>query len=418
MRVLSLLLLSLALACASPAPPPPPTATTAREGAPAGADAALGQRVDAALDAAIAEARVVGAVVVVLRDGRPVYRRAVGLADREGQVRMRESTQHRYASLTKPIVAAAALALVDAGKLRLDDPVTRWLPDFAPKLASGQAPVITVRHLLTHTSGLGYGFLEPVDGPYHRAKVSDGMDQPGLSFAENARRLASVPLLAEPGTAFIYSLSTDVLGEVVARAAGSTLPEAVASLVTRPLGMTDTGFGVTDRERLAVPYADAPQGAPPTPVRMVDGQRVPLFGTIAEFAPSRVFDARSYPSGGAGMVGTADDFVKLLESLRTHDGRVLKAETSRASMANQIGELRAPILGPGWGFGYGGAVMLDPAEAGEPLSRGSVRWGGAYGHMWFVDPVERLTVVLLTNTTFEGMVGKVTRDLTRAVYGR
>ncbi len=125
--------------------------------------------------------------------------------------------------MSKAIVAAAALALTERGKLSLDDPAARFLPDFRPRLKDGTTPDLLVRHLLTHTSGLTYGFVQRPDHPYHRAGVSDGMDQPGLSMEENLRRIASVPLEFAPGTAWGYSVSMDVLGAVIARANGTTL---------------------------------------------------------------------------------------------------------------------------------------------------------------------------------------------------
>ena len=131
---------------------------------------ALAQRIDAVIDRAIADEHVVGAVVMVARGGEVVYRRAAGLADRESARPMREDSIVLFSSVTKPIVSAAALALIDAGRLGLDNPVTRWLPDFRPKLPDGREPVITVRHLLTHTAGLSYPFFEKEDGPYHRGE--------------------------------------------------------------------------------------------------------------------------------------------------------------------------------------------------------------------------------------------------------
>src|SRR5262249_35025185 len=157
---------------------------------------------------------IVGAVVTVAKGGHIALERAIGLADREERVPMRVGTPFRYASLTKPIVAAAALGLVEEGVLALDAGITRWLPDFRPAFA-GRPAGITVRHLLTHTSGLSYGFFEPGTGPYHAANVSDGLDQPGLSLDENLRRLAGAPLAFAPGAAFLYSLSFDVLGGVM-----------------------------------------------------------------------------------------------------------------------------------------------------------------------------------------------------------
>ena len=151
------------------------------------------------------------------------------------------------------------MALVERGVISLDDPVTRFLPDFRPKLATGETPVITVRQLMTHTAGLMYRFFEPGAGPYTEANVSDGMDQPGVSMEENLRRIASVPLAYPPGAAWIYSVSMDVLGACIAAAAGKPLPDLVRELITGPLGMVDTGFVVTDRDRLATAYGD---GAP------------------------------------------------------------------------------------------------------------------------------------------------------------
>ncbi|HTN82361.1 MAG TPA: serine hydrolase domain-containing protein, partial [Sorangium sp.] len=189
--------------CASPPPPAAASAPAAPSAPPAVAaaprgDEPLQRRLDAVVEAATAEGRIVGAVVVVARDGQVVYRRAAGFADREAGRPVREDTVFRLASMTKPIVSAAALALVDAGALGLDDPVTKWLPSFSPRLADGRAATITVRHLLTHTAGLNYTFMEPPDGPYHRERVSDGLDQPGLSLEENLARIAKAPLLFEP----------------------------------------------------------------------------------------------------------------------------------------------------------------------------------------------------------------------------
>lgn len=256
-------------------------------------------------------------------------------------------------------------------------------------------------------------FTEAEDGPYHRVGVSDGLDEPGRTFEENARRLASVPLRALPGAAFHYSLSTDVLGEIIARAGGSTLPQVVSRIVTGPLGLKDTGFVVTDPHRLAAAYANGKHG----PVRMQDGYQVAFGASTISFAPSRVFEPHSYPSGGAGMVGTAHDVLTFLEAVRTGGRGVVSPNTAHAATQDQLGRADAVELGPGVGFGFIGSVIRDPARAGSCAHPGTVRWGGAYGHTWFVDPTDKLTVVLLTNTTLEGMNGRLTQDLEHAVYG-
>ena len=199
---------------------------------------------------------------------------------------VREDTVFRFASLTKPIVSVAALALIERGRLSLDSPVTDWIPWFRPKFGDGAEPVITVRHLMTHTSGLTYGFMELPDSRFHQAGVSDGLDQPGLSMEENLRRIASVPLNHTPGRRWNYSVATDVLGEVIARCAGMTLPDLVERLVTGPLGMRHTSF--TRRGRRAARQSlwrwrspASPDGrAAPHPVR---AQRHP-------YSPARAFD--------------------------------------------------------------------------------------------------------------------------------
>ena len=368
-------------------------------------------RIDAAIDHAITEQRLVGAVVLVSHDGKLVYQRAVGLADREAKRPMQISTVFRLSSVSKPIVSAAALALIDQGKLSLDDPVTKWLPDFRPKLASGEAPTITVRQLLTHTSGLGYKFAEKPGSAYDKAGVSDGFDELRTSLNENLQRLATAPLFSRPGESWRYSLSIDVLGAVVEKASGKPLPQAVADLVTQPLGMRDTAFWATQPARLAAAYYDSK----PAPARMADPQPIPYVeGGRMTYSPSRALDPKAYPSGGAGMIGTAPDVMRLLEAVRTGGKPILKPATAASMTRNQIGSLMGPQ--PGVGFGFGGAVVVDPAAAHTPQSAGTWQWGGVYGHSWFVDPTRKVTVVAFTNTALEGMWGKFTTDLRDAVY--
>lgn len=373
----------------------------------------LAQRLDAAIDKAVAERRIVGTVVLVARDGALVYRRAAGLSDREAGVPMREDTIFRLASVSKPLVSAAVMTLVEEGRLRLDEPVTGFLPDFRPQLADGRAPAITIGHLLSHAAGLSYGFFEPEDSRYKTLAVSDGLDiVPGLTLDANLRRLSRTTLAFPPGSNWRYSLSIDVLGAVIEKVTGQTLAQAVAERVTGPLGLKDTGFAVTDPARLGAAYADGR----PTPTRMTDNELVPFAGNAVRFAPGRALDPTAYPSGGAGMVGTAGDVLRFLEAIRTGGGPILKPETVEMMMADQVGA-QAQTQGPGWGFGFGWAVLDDPAPTKTPQAAGTIQWGGAYGHSWFVDPASRLTVVALTNTAFEGMSGAYTIEIRDAVYG-
>ncbi|MGG6897716.1 serine hydrolase domain-containing protein [Rhizobium sp. BR 315] len=367
--------------------------------------------VDAAIDSALADKRLVGAVVLVARDGELAYARAAGLADRENKMAMQEDTIFRLASVTKPIVAITAIRLVEHGRIGLDDPITKWLPDFRPRLPDGAEAVIRIRHLLTHTSGLGYPFAEGQDGPYHRAGVSDGLDTPGRSLDDNLKRLASAPLLFAPGESWRYSLAMDVLGGIIEKETGGALGDAVADLVMKPLGLFDTAFSVRDRSRLAAAYVN---GAP-EPQRMGDEAIVPILDGTIRFVPDRIFDPASYHSGGGGMAGTAGDVLAILETVRKGGAPLLSADTVKIMMTDQAGG-NMQTQQAGFGFGYGWSVVADPVVAQVPFSPGTIKWGGVYGHSWFVDAEKGLTVVALTNTTLEGMWGQFTTDLAKAIY--
>ncbi|MBJ6133659.1 beta-lactamase family protein [Ochrobactrum sp. Q0168] len=374
-------------------------------------DPALEARLNPVIDRALSEKRIVGTVVLVAKDGRLVYHRAAGYADREAGREMREDAIFRLASITKPIVTAAAMRLVEEGRLDLEAPVTRWLPYFRPAMPDGSTPEITIRQLLNHTSGLGYGFLEPVDGSYHKLNISDGLDQPGLPLEENLARLSAAPLNFIPGTSWRYSLGIDVLGGVLEKIEERSLSEIVRDKITAPLGIYDTDFSVRDTLRLTKAYADGK----PEPVPMTDGIAVSFMGSEATFAPSRILNARSYQSGGAGMAGTASDVLHFLEAIRTGGAPVLKSETVETMIRDQVGS-EAETQGPGWGFGYGWAVLNNAKQAGTPQAVGTLQWGGAYGHYWFVDRKNGLSVVALTNTAFEGMAGAFPTDIRNAVY--
>lgn len=389
-------------------------------------DPVLAGRLDAVLNTAVAEGRIVGAVVMAARNGQVVYARAVGMADAEEKAPMSLNTRFRLASMSKPVVSVAALALVDQGQLDLDDPVTRWLPWFTPRFGNRVEPVITVRQLLTHTAGLSYGFLQPQNGPMAAAEVSDGLDDPPISLEENLWRLATVPLFYQPGTDWKYSLAIDVLGEVLSRAGGDTLPDVVRWLVTVPLGMKSTGFVVDEPGSLAVPYVLSKGAAH----RMAETELVPNGVSVARHQPARALDSKAYPSGGAGMVGTAGDYLRFLEAMRNDGASVLKPETARSLAVDQIGpqfaqsedkslQARSPeVVAPGWGFGFGGAVLLNPGKAAYPAGRGTWSWSGAYGTHFFMDRANGISFVALTNTTPEGMAGPFATALDNAVYGR
>ena len=359
--------------------------------------------------------RLVGAVVLVREHGVLRHASATGLADRESSMPMRRDQLFRLASVSKPLLATVILRLVAEGALDLDAPVQHWLPQFRPALADGRTPSISLRQLLSHSSGLGYRFLEAdADGPYARAGVSDGMDANPLTLAENVRRIAQVPLLFEPGSQWLYSLGVDVAGAVAEAATGETLQALFARLLAVPLGLRDTTFATTDYARLATPYVTGT----PQPQRLQEGDVVaPFEGTVGiEYSPARATDASRFPSAGAGLVGSADDVMAVLEALRDVQASQVLPPALAAEMGTpQLGE-QGPPEPAGWGFGLGFAVLHDAAASGTPQHVGTWRWGGAYGHSWFVDPARGLSVVALTNTLYEGMDGAFVDELRDAVY--
>lgn len=374
----------------------------------------LRKRLDEVINRAISENKIVGTTIVVAQDGKVIYRNTQGFNDREAKIKLKQTDIFRYASLTKLIVSATALSLVDEGKLNLDDAVTKFLPEFRPKLASGETPTITVRQLLNHTSGLNYGFEEKAGGEYHKLGISDGLDNADLTLEENVRRIGSSTLLFAPGTNWNYSLSIDVLGLVLEKASGKSLPELVKEKVTAPLGMKDTAFYFKDSKRLVVPYADAA----PKPVRMTDSFSFNMGAGAIIFSPRQITNPKALHSGGAGMAGTIDDYLKFLETIRTGGKPILKPETAKLLTENATGELEINGGNSGIGFTLGASIIKNPEKAKTPQSVGTIAWGGVYGHSYFVDPQKKLTMICLTNTAIAGMTGDFPNAIVKAIYGK
>ncbi len=363
-------------------------------------------RLQGVIDDTVARGRIVGVVFLVAQHGEIVFATAAGLADREAGLPVRRDTLFRLASVTKPFVALAALALMDQGRIGLDDAVSAYLPYFKPRLADGTAPTITLRQLLTHTSGLSYDYGVDAD-------FSDGLSDTDFGFEENFTRLAQRPLNFAPGSQWEYSVAIDILGAVLAAVEGTSLDEVVRRQVCGPLGMADTGFDVVDRGRLATAYADASPVAMRMPDRLVLGNETT---GIFNFAPCRAFNPLAFQSGGAGMVGTAPDFLRLLEAIRTGGAPLLSPRTWREAVSNQIGALARGEADAGQRFGYLSAIVDDPKAAATPQSRGTLNWGGVYGNDWFIDIAKGLSVASLSNTALEGCSGQFPKDTRDALY--
>jgi CubicO group peptidase (beta-lactamase class C family) len=350
-----------------------------------------------------------GVAVLILQDGRPAYSRAVGVRDPRGQAPLGMDDMFRLASMTKPVTSVATLILVEEGRIGLDDPVSRFLPEFADlrvrrpdgtPVPANRPPMI--RELLTHTAGFSYNFLNRpgfVDA-YREARVVDGLADPEVTTEEAMRRLAAAPLAFQPGTEWHYSLGTDVLGAVIEKVTGRPLGAFVTERIARPLGLDSWVFNAPSgaHERF-VTVTQPRQGGG---VDLVSsGERVPypLTQGVAVMDPERAFSATAYHSGGAGMSGTIGDYARFAQMLLNKgelDGtRILGEKTVELMASNHL----PPAIGsnaPGEGYGLGVSVVIDPAAAGNLASRGAFGWTGAATTRFIVDPEEELVAVFMT----------------------
>ena len=353
-------------------------------------------RIGPAMQAYVDDGRLAAVMTMVARRGQVVHWEAVGTRDTATGDPVERNDIFRIYSMTKPVTSVAVMILVEEGKVALDDPVSKFVPEFADVkvLADGGGRVaadgpMTVQHLLTHTSGLTYGFFgdSAVDRLYNQANP--------LTLAEDledfGRRVAELPLIASPGTRWNYSVSTDILGRVVEVASGQAFDAFVEERILDPLGMDDTAFWVPEekRGRFMANYArlggnlvvaDSP----------VDGQYT---------------QPPAFPSGGGGLTSTASDYIRfaqmLLEGGSLDGVRILAPETVAKMRSNHLPDAMVPIelgafLSPGYGFGLGFAVMVDADASPEPDHDGVFRWAGAANTFFWIDPEAELVGMVWT----------------------
>ena len=391
-------------------------------------------KLDAQLQTLVEGGSTPGIVVIILRDGQPHFSRGVGVQQPDGQAQIGRDQMFRYASMTKPVTSVAALILVEEGKLGLDEPVSRYLPAFADlkvrqpdsTLAPAARPP-TIKELLTHTAGFSYNFINRpgIADAYAQAGVTDGLADPAIATGEAMRRLASAPLAYQPGTEWHYSLATDVLGAVIEQVTGGTLGAFVTERIAKPLQLDSWVFQALTDQRgqfVGVTRPERVTGALGTgfvPVTTAERVPYPVTGGTALLDPERVFSPTAYHSGGGGMSGSARDYARFAQMLLNEgelDGaRVLRAETVRQMTANQIGALPVTLRGPGWGFGLGVSMVTDPAAAKTAQPPGSYGWGGIYGTGFWVDPVNGVVGVVMTQTAIIGS-GPIANSVREAFY--
>jgi CubicO group peptidase (beta-lactamase class C family) len=372
-----------------------------------GFDAGRLARIDAHFRRYVDDGRLPGWSIAVARRGRVAHVAHYGDRDVEAGLPVEPDTVWRIFSMTKPITSVAALMLYEEGALALTDPVSRFIPSFAEQrvyrsgsaLAPATDPVtepMRVWHLLTHTSGLTYGFhhAHPVDEMY-RLRGHELTTPAGMDLATACDQFAALPLLFQPGTEWNYSVSTDVLGRVVEVASGMSLDRFFAERILGPLGMTDTAFQVADGavDRLATLYAARPGG-----------------GLVASPLGALITEPPTLLAGGGGLASTLHDyhrFTQMLAGGGALDGvRLLGNRTLAFATRNHLpGGVDLETIGrpifaestyAGVGFGLGFSVVIDPTVGEQLTSVGEFAWGGLASTAFYVDPVEDVTAVLMT----------------------
>jgi CubicO group peptidase (beta-lactamase class C family) len=370
----------------------------------------------------VATGKISGAVVLIQQHGKAVYHESFGVQDVVSKARITDKTIFRLFSMTKAITAVVSMQLLEEGKIKLDDPVSKYIPSFAnvrvgwEKKADDGTPALeliapdrpmTVRDLMTHTSGITYGFYGDslVRKAYRAAEIYKG----DFDLAEFADRIAKLPLENQPGTLWNYGHSTDVLARVMEVAAGKSLYAIEKEKLLDPLGMIDTSFFVTDPEKVKLMAQPVPNDS--------------------DFRVGRVNDptkVRKWESASGGMVSTMADYARFVQMLLnggTLDGRTyLKPDTFRLMATDQIGPGAGVARdyfyfpGDGFGFGLGLAVRTDPGNAKPPPpgDLGELKWDGASGCYFVVDRKQDMFFVLLEQTPTERQ--RIQRTLKQLIY--
>ncbi len=369
------------------------------------------ERTRQALKADVDNKTVPGAVLLIERSGKVVTYDAIGYQDRAAQTPMKKDSIFRVASMSKPITTVAAMILVEENKLDLGAPVAQYLPEFrdvkvGPERVAPKRPM-TIQDLMRHTSGLTYGLFgnSPVDQMYRKADIFGSR-----SLADMVKTVASMPLLHQPGEAWEYSVSTDVLGRVVEVASGMDLDAFIEQRITRPLKMKDTGFWVKPEAVTRLAKPDTKSNLP-----FADPAQKPAL-----------------LSGGGGMFSTAGDYARFsqmllnggeLEGVRILGPKTIALMTSDQLPANT--ERHTPVamalgsFGPtpemGTSFGLGFAIRVDPGRNPVPGSVGDFSWAGITGTFFWVDPKEKLAAVLMVQAP-QGLNGFIWRQTRTMVY--
>ncbi len=363
------------------------------------------ERIDLMFSNAVEKSNIPGAVALIARNGKIIFHKAYGMADNASGKAMEKNTIFRIASQTKAITSTAVMILWEEGKFRLDDPISKYIPDFGKaeildtfnesdssyttKPAENQ---ITIRHLLTHTSGLGYGVIdgdERFQKIYAKAGITDLFTTENISIGESVKKLAKLPLHHDPGDAFVYSEGLDVLGYFVEVVSGMPFDEFLRERLFDPLGMDDTWFYLPKEKenRLVTVQQKKGSGWEEYPVTFYDPD-YPVKG------------ARRFFSGGAGLSSTAKDYATFLQMYLNHGElngkRILSRTTVRSIMGNQTEDLWGDEI-KHYGLAFGVVTPRGQDYGGEG-SVGTFDWGGYFNTQYFADPKENIIGILMKQT--------------------
>jgi len=369
-------------------------------------------RIGIAVQRSIDDKQIAGAVTLVVRHGRVAWFKAQGMMDREAGKAMRPDAMFRICSMTKPITSVAVMMLYEEGRFQLDDPISKYLPEFKnPKVlvkpASGEpysipaTREILIKDLLRHTSGLTYNWNEKLGKMYNDANVASGLLQYDGTIGDSVKRLAALPLLFNPGERWEYSLGVDVLGRLVEVVSGKPLDEFFRVRIFEPLGMKDTYFYPPDNklDRLVVAYSyDDNKGLSRFPDTPVTDENFLVYSADYPYrGPKRLF------SGGGGLVSTASDYARfcqmMLDDGKLKATRMLSRKSVELMTSDHLGKI-APDQGFGFGFGVEG-VKTPLSELG---SVGEYSWGGFYYTGFSIDPKEQMIVIFMAQLHPTGSV--------------
>ena len=372
------------------------------------------------------------AQVQVARGDEVVLRHTIGKADIEENIDLRDDAIFRIYSMTKPLTSIGLMQLYEKGEFILEDPVERFIPAFSnpqvliggsylkPALRPAQT-TLTVRDMLMHTSGLTYGFhfSNNLDKMYRKSKFGSIWGQKGdaiQTLEETANKLGEMPLLFDPGTSWNYSMSTDICGRLIEVISGQNLDEYLVENITEPLGMVDTGFHVEEEKsnRFTSNYAITPEN----PLTKID-----------DISSSDYLEPAQFLSGGGGMVSTTDDYQRFVSMLlrggELQGERIIGRHTLEFMTTNHLpGGVTLNDLGQstftetameGMGFGLGFSVLENPAANAALGSKGEFAWGGAASTRFWVDPVEEITCIFMTQF-MPSSYYPIRRELKATVY--